>query len=294
MLQTRNRKFFTSARTSGALRLVAAFGNICGTLRTKLPAMVGLVLVTTILGGCVGNKKVVLFQDQDARIPWESLVDKTWPPAPPAFAIHQGDILMVTVDHSQLVQDIVPQTTMQDMDLYRSVQHPYLIGHTVDAQGNITLPEIGLVQVEGMSLPEAEATILTKATGFFSDASVKVVMLNFNISVVGEVNRPGRYPVYNNQVNVLEGLAMASDLTVLADRSRIRILRTRDGTNHLYHMDLNDQNVLADPHFFLEPNDVVIVDPLKRRMFSGRDPNLVINALTFLVSIVSVYAALNR
>jgi polysaccharide export outer membrane protein len=209
-------------------------------------------------------------------------------------AIHKDDILMVTVDHSQLVQDIVPQTTLQDMDLYRSVQHPYLIGHTVDPQGNITLPEIGPVKVEGMTIPEAEAAILSLANGLYSDASVKVVMLNFNISVVGEVNRPGRYPVYNNQVNVLEGLAMASDLTVLADRSRIRVMRSRDGTNHLYNMDLNDQNVLADPHFYLEPNDVVIVDPLKRRMYSGRDPNLVVNVLTFLVSIVSVYAVLKK
>jgi len=87
---------------------------------------------------------------------------------------------------------------------------------------------------------------------------------------------------------------MASDLTVLADRSRIRVMRSRDGTNHLYNMDLNDQNVLADPHFYLEPNDVVIVDPLKRRMYSGRDPNLVVNVLTFLVSIVSVYAVLKK
>jgi polysaccharide export outer membrane protein len=272
----------------------SAFGKVCGSVIPKFPAMLGLVLAAALLGGCVGNKKVVLLQDKDARVPWDALVDKTWPPQPPTFSIHKDDILMVTVGHSQLVQDIVPQTTLQDMDLYRSVQHPYLIGHTVDPQGNITLPEIGPVKVEGMTIPEAEAAILSLANGLYSDASVKVVMLNFNISVVGEVNRPGRYPVYNNQVNVLEGLAMASDLTVLADRSRIRVMRSRDGTNHLYNMDLNDQNVLADPHFYLEPNDVVIVDPLKRRMYSGRDPNLVVNVLTFLVSIVSVYAVLQK
>lgn len=242
----------------------------------------------------MGNKKIVLLQDQDAKVPWEALVDKTWPPAPPAFKIRPGDVLMVNVDHSQLVQDIVPQTTMQDMDLYRSVQHPYLIGHTVDPQGNILLPELGVIQVAGISIPEAEKVVQVKADNIYSDASVKVVLLNFTISVIGEVNHPGRYPVYNNEVNVLEGLALANDMTVLADRSRIRVMRSRDGTNHLYHLDLNDQNILADPHFYLEPNDVVIVDPLRRRQFSGRDPNVVISVLTFLVSIVSVYASLNR
>lgn len=132
------------------------------------------------------------------------------------------------------------------------------------------------------------------ADTYYSDASVKVTLLNFNISVVGEVNRPGRYPIYNEQANVLEGLALANDLTPLADRSRIRVMRSRDGTNHLYHLDLNDQNVMSNPYFYLQPNDVVIVDPLKRRQFSGRDPNVVISVLTFLVSVVSVYATLNR
>lgn len=286
MLQRIHRQSYTFRRGSTS--------PTCGNPAPGWTSVLGLVLIAALLGGCVGNRKIVLLQDQDARVPWESLVDKTWPPKPPEFSIKAGDILMVTVDHSQLVQDIVPQTTLQDMDLYRSVQHPYLIGHTVDPQGNITLPELGTVKVEGISLPEAEKLIQAKADNFYSDASVKVVLLNFTISVIGEVNHPGRYPVYNNQVNVLEGLAMANDLTVLADRSRIRIMRQREGTNHLYNLDLNDQNILADPHFYLEPNDVVIVDPLKRRQFSGRDPNLVLSALTFLVSVVSVYAALHK
>ncbi len=294
MPQRKTWKSFIPLKMKGRLEGQPTGRTVDRGISASVRSLLGLVLVASILGGCVGNKKIVLLQDQDAHKPWESLVDKTWPSAPPAFAIHKDDILMVTVDHSQLVQDIVPQTTLQDMDLYRSVQHPYLIGHTVDVDGNITLPELGPVKVEGMSIMEAETAILAKANDFYSDPSVKVVLLNFNISIVGEVNRPGRYPVYNNQVNILEGLAMANDLTVLADRSRIRIMRSREGTNHLYNMDLNDQNILANPHFYLEPNDVVIVDPLKRRMFSGRDPNLVISVLTFLVSIVSVYALLQK
>lgn len=254
----------------------------------------GLLLLVFLLGSCVGNKKIVLLQDKAERVPWESLVDSNWTPKLPAFAIKVGDILMVRVDHVQIVQDIVPQATVQDMDLYRSVQHPYLIGHTVAPDGTISLPELGSVNVAGLSIPDAEKAIQGMANAYYSDASVKVVLLNFNISVVGEVNRPGRYPIYNEQANVLEGLALANDLTPLADRSRIRVMRSRDGTNHLYHLDLNDQNVMSNPYFYLQPNDVVIVDPLKRRQFSGRDPNLVISVLTFLVSVVSVYATLNR
>ncbi len=251
-------------------------------------------LVVLLLSGCVPNRKIVLLQDGSARVPWDALVDSTWSPKPPAFALKPGDVIMVQIDHSQIVKNIVPQAPSQDMNLYRAVQHPYLIGHTIAADGTINLPELGSVSVGGISIPEAEKAIKAIADGYYSDAAVKVVLLNFNISVIGEVNRPGRYPVYDDQVSVLDGLAMANDLTVLADRSRIRIMRSRDGTNHLYHIDLKDQNILANPYFYLQPDDVVIVDPLKRRQFSGRDPNNVINILAFLVSIVSVYAALQR
>ncbi|MBS1568708.1 MAG: polysaccharide biosynthesis/export family protein [Bacteroidetes bacterium] len=252
------------------------------------------VLATMLLGSCVGNRKIVLLQDKDAGSPQKALVDKKWVPAPPAVTIRSGDVLMVNVDHTQLVQNIVPQAPTQEMNLYRAVQHPYLIGYTVAPDGTINLPELGSMKVEGIGLPDAEKLIQAKADSFYTDATVKVMMLNFNISVLGEVGRPGRYPVYNNEVNVLEGVAMAGDLTVLADRSRIRVVRTREGSNHLYHLDLNDQDLLGSPAFYLEPNDVVIVDPLKRRKFTGKDPGTIINILAFLVSIVSVYAVLNR
>ncbi|MBP8822293.1 MAG: polysaccharide export protein [Flavobacteriales bacterium] len=261
---------------------------------TPLTSFLGLLALVLLLGGCVGNRKIVLLQDQEAFVPHESLVDKTWLPNAPVFTIRPGDVLMVTVEHSQLVKDIVPQTTLKNMDLYRSIQHPYLIGHTVDKEGNIEVPELGKVNLLGKTIREAEEVVLAKAAEYFSDPVVKVVMLNFSISVIGEVNRPGRYPVYNNEMNMLEGLALASDMTVLADRSRIRVMRSREGANHLYYVDLNDQNVLSNPYFYLQPNDVVIVDPLKRRKFTGRDPGVIISLLTFLVSVVSVYATLNR
>jgi polysaccharide export outer membrane protein len=257
-------------------------------------ALPALALVALFLGGCVSNQKIVLLQDMSAERPWRALVDTNLLPKPPAIVLKTGDVIMVRVDHAQLVQDLGQPATEQDLDLYRSVQHPYLIGYTIDPEGLVTLPTLGPVKVEGLSIPDAEKAIQARADDFFSDATVKVVLLNFNISVVGEVNRPGRYPIYENRANVIDGLALAGDLTTLADRSRIRIMRSRDGTNHLYHLNLNDQNILADPHFYLQPDDVVIVDPLLRRKFTGRDPNIVLSILTFLVSIVGVYAALNR
>ncbi|MFZ1687975.1 MAG: polysaccharide biosynthesis/export family protein [Flavobacteriales bacterium] len=251
----------------------------------------GLVLG---LNGCVSNKRIVLLQDKDASSPAEALVDHTYEATTAPLTLQSGDIISVAVDHNQLTRALEEGIEQRDDRIYQAVQHPYLIGFTVSSGGEVDLPVIGKVEVGGLTLEGAQEAIRKLANNVYSDPSVKVFLLNFNVSVLGEVAQPGRYPMYNERVNVLEALAGAGDMTVLADRSRVRVVRTRDGGNHLYHLDLNDEKTLAGKTFYLQPNDVVIIDPLKRRKFTGRDPGLVLNVLTLLVSIVSVYAVLNR
>lgn len=246
------------------------------------------------MSGCVSNKKIVLLQDKDAASPAEALVDHTYEATTAALTLQSGDIITVAIDHNQLTKALEEGIKQNDERINRAVEHPYLIGFTVSSGGEVDLPVIGKVEVGGLTLEGAQEAVRKLANNVYSDPSVKVFLLNFNVSVVGEVARPGRYPMYNERVNVLEALAMAGDMTTLADRSRVRIVRTRDGGNHLYHLDLIDEKTLAGKNFYLQPNDVIIIDPLKRRKFTGRDQGLVLNVLTLLVSIASVYAVLTR
>ena len=256
----------------------------------------GVVWIGAMIGmsSCVSNKKIVLLQDKDASKPAEALVDHTYEATTTPLTLQSGDIISVAVDHNQLTRALEEGIQQHDDRIYQAVQHPYLIGFSVTSGGEVDLPVIGKVEVGGLTLEGAQEAIRKLANNVYSDPSVKVFLLNFTVSVVGEVVQPGRYPMYNERVNVLEALAMAGDMTTLADRSRVRIVRTRDGGNHLYHLDLNDEKTLAGKHFYLQPNDVIIIDPLKRRKFTGRDPGLILNVLTLLVSIASVYAVLTR
>lgn len=256
--------------------------------------MAAMVLLLIGMSSCVSNRRVVLLQDKDAAKPAEALVDHTYEATSSPLTLQSGDIISVAIDHNQLTRALEEGIRQEDERVNQAVLHPYLIGFTVSSGGEVDLPVIGKVEVGGLTLEGAQEAVRKQANNVYSDPSVKVFLLNFNVSVLGEVGRPGRYPMYNERVNVLEALASAGDLSVLADRSRVRVVRTRDGGNHLYHLDLNDEKTLAGKNFYLQPNDVVIIDPLKRRKFTGRDPGLVLNVLTLLVSIVSVYAVLTR
>lgn len=253
------------------------------------------LLLIALTSGCVSNKKIVLLQDQTASNPSRSLVDHSYDATWNPVKFQTGDIISVAIDHYQLMETSESQNNMTEKGpMFQAVQHPYLIGFAVSEQGEIDLPIIGKVKVGGLDTQGAEEAIRAVADDFYSSPSVKVFMLNYTVTVLGEVNRPGRFPIYDEQVNVLDLMGAAGDLTPYADRTRIRIVRTRDGKNHLFNINLMDEKLLSDPNFILQPDDVVIVDPLRRRKYTGRDPVVVVNVLALLVSLLGVYALLIR
>ncbi|MEO8732745.1 MAG: polysaccharide biosynthesis/export family protein, partial [Flavobacteriales bacterium] len=111
-------------------------------------------------------------------------------------------MISVSIDHYQLTQTPAPSPVGDQGDdgsMFRAVQHPYLIGFTVSPTGMVDLPILGMVTVGGMTIEDAQESIRTIANNFYASPSVRVYMLNYTITVLGEVNRPGRYPVYDNR-----------------------------------------------------------------------------------------------
>jgi polysaccharide export outer membrane protein len=146
-----------------------------------------------------------------------------------------------------------------------------------------------MIDVGGMTMLEAETAIKKSASEVFSDPAIKVFMLNYFVTVLGEVNRPGRYPVFNHRLNIFEAMGLAGDATDFASREEVKVVRSRDGKNHLYSVDLTDQNVLASDKFYLKPNDILMVKPQKRKKYSTRDVQNVFNAISATISVITLY-----
>ena len=138
----------------------------------------------------------------------------------------------------------------------------YVNGFSVDKSGNVQLPTIGKVKVLGLTVDEAGELVQGKINEYFANATVILKLVSFRVSVLGEVQRPGSYIVYNNQLTLLEALALAGGVNEMADKRHITLMRqSGQGTQALY-MDLGSTEVLSSDYYYMLPNDVLYVPSL--------------------------------
>ncbi len=133
----------------------------------------------------------------------------------------------------------------------------------VDNKGQIELPVMGLITVNGLTIREAEEKIKTVTSEYLKSPSISIKLLNFNITLIGEVTNQGTFLLTEPRVNILEAIGKAGGLTENANRENIRIVRNENHTAKIYRLNLLEDNALLSPNFFLQPNDVILINPLK-------------------------------
>ena len=210
------------------------------------------VLITLALSSCVSMKKRIYIQDNNAS------VSTVYPIQNVEYKISQQDILYVTVnslEESTLVGESRPLTGSGELLFY-------LNGYSVNTQGEIILPVIGTVYVLGKTLNEIEKDLQKEVDVFYKDAIIDVKTAGININVLGEVNSPGSYTFYQNEVSIFDVLATSGDLTALANKEEVKILRHSNNTVTVHILDLTNENLLSSDFYFLQPNDVIYIEPL--------------------------------
>jgi polysaccharide export outer membrane protein len=148
---------------------------------------------------------------------------------------------------------------------YGDASSQLLNGFQVDIQGHITLPIIGQVKVEGLTLSQAEEAIQLQADEYLNDATVKVKLLSFKYTVLGEVNSPGVYYNYNAVFTVLDAISTAKGETDYSQLHQVRVLRTTATGKQVYEIDFRTKDFMRSDAFYLLPNDVVYVQADKNK-----------------------------
>jgi len=138
-------------------------------------------------------------------------------------------------------------------------------GFVIDDDGNLALPKIGKVTLQGLNLIQAENLIREKLTGFFETPVVRIQLLSFHFTIFGEVSKEGRYTIFDPGANIFDAISIASNLTDFADRSKIKVVRFVGEKATVLYVNLLKENLLEQPGFYLQPNDLIIVPPLKAR-----------------------------
>ena len=163
----------------------------------------------------------------------------------------------------------------------------------MDNEGKISFPVLGELELGGLTKKEAEHLIISKLEPFLKEKPIVTVrMVNYKISVIGEVTRPGTFTISNEKVNLLEALAMAGDMTVYGLRDNVKLIREdATGKQQIITLDLNKVETILSPYYWLQQNDVVYVTPNKakaRNSDIGNSTSLWFSATSILVSLASL------
>ena len=141
-------------------------------------------------------------------------------------------------------------------------------GYRVDEEGNIYLPFIGKMEAAGKTLIELRQAILDQLVQYIPDVSIQVRFMNFRVTLMGEVMRPDVYTIPNERLTILEAIGMAGDFTPYAVRDSVLIIRQRSEKREFVRVNTQDKSLFESPYFFLSPNDIVYVQPLKAKQYA--------------------------
>lgn len=141
----------------------------------------------------------------------------------------------------------------------------YVAGYSINDSGFIYLPIIGPVRVLNKTLSEAQTEIEKQVKKYFSKYYLVVKLGGIRFSAIGDFNRPGKYTILQNQATIFEGISVAGDLSMVASRSDVKLIRQYPGGTKIHTINLLDENLIHTPFYFIQPNDVIYVEPLKQK-----------------------------
>ena len=257
-----------------------------------------LLLVSFIgfLSSCISVKKLTYLQDTDAPLEIDTagyqMLKRSY------YKVQKNDMLSIQI------KSINPEITnyfvvgqsanMNNMGggSNRGSSQLYFNGYSVDEFGNIDFPVLNKIYVEGLTINEIQELLIEKLSKYFSTSNlfVKTQLSGIKFSVLGEVNsNQGQYYLYQNEANILEALALAGDIDVFGDKTKVQIIRQHPQGVKYYEVDLTSKEVVNNPMYFIQPNDIIYVKPLKQKSWgvgsTGRESLLfVLSMLTFVTT----------
>ena len=165
-------------------------------------------------------------------------------------------------------------------------------GYLVSNAGTITFPVLGEIQVLGMTHAELAAELQKRLRdqGHILDAVVTVKLMNFKVSVLGDVANPGQIMATGERLTIFEALSMVGDLTIYGQRTNVMVIREENGVRTIGELDLSSKDVFNSPYYYLHQNDVVYVEPnMKKKKTAMRDPMI----LTYISAGLSIVSTLS-
>ena len=249
------------------------------------------------LSSCVTNKKFVYLQKEDVnpkknQLPKDSIV-REYDLQAFDYKVQPNDILSVRFESLTPEEyDFLSVGSQQNMAGTNLTQgNALLIGELVDNNGEVLFPYIGKIKVSGLSVFDIQEKMQAIADQYLESPVVKVRLLNYRITMLGEVNHEGNITLPNNRVSMLEAIGLVGGLTDLADKANIKLIRQINGQTEVVYINLLDENFIKSPYYYVHQNDVIIAGSLRQRPYRkyfGQNLALIVSSLSLLLLVIQL------
>ena len=237
-----------------------------------------ITIISLLLVSCSSIKKVVLLDQQLKNDPAISTTDYS------RHKLKEGDILHIKIIGVQEESFNIFNIENNANNNQTTSANLFLNGFTVDSEGNIEIPILGKIYIKGLNVEESKRKIQNRADDFLFKSTVIVKHINFEITILGEVNNPGTYKVYKDNITILEALGLSGDLTDYANRKKVKLIRD----NKIIYLDLTKVETLYSKNFILKSDDVLYIEPMKNVRLRSSNAQIYISAISSIALVANI------
>ncbi len=225
---------------------------------------IGMIIIILLITSCIPQKRMVYLQDKNP----EDTLTKFFREKVPEYRIQPGDNLYIKV-HSldENTFSFFNTTSTQNQSQFSDIA-VYLNSYVVNDLGFIDFPFVGEIEVQKLTINETKDLIQEIINKYLIETTITVKLVNYKITMVGEVKQPGEYSIYQDNINIFEAISLAGDLTDYANRNEVSLVRQTKNGAVIQRIDLTDNKILESDYYYLMPNDILYIKPLKGKQFT--------------------------
>jgi polysaccharide export outer membrane protein len=221
-----------------------------------------LILISgLVLSSCISQNKVKLLQERTAKDAATEFANNK----STTYRLQTGDHLYIEV------YSVDPKTSKFFQTDFPDLMNPtylYLKSYSVDEFGYINFSFVDKLYVKGLTVAEVKEQIQKTLNEYFKESNAVVKLVNFEVSVIGEVNDPGSFTIYRDQINIFQAIGLAGGVKDFGNPKKVKLVRQTQTGSNLVVLDLSDNKILESPYFYMQPNDIIYIEPLNAKSWA--------------------------
>lgn len=248
--------------------------------------IISFTLLVGLLFSCATKDDVVYFNGMDSSDNSIGLDSYS-----PTYHIDDELVIVVNALDAEAARPFNKASVSVSQDLLDARGRERIQTYRVDPDGNINFPVLGMLKIAGLNRAQATKMLQDKLSDYIKNPIVDIETVNYRITVLGEVNRPGTFTATNERITLVEAISLAGDLTIYGERENVLVIQDYDGKKTYTRVNLKSDDLFDSPVYYLSQNDVVYVEPNKTRAKNsaiGAQTGVILSSLGLLISMTAL------